>query len=226
MGRALSVYQVLSAKWPKMDFTGEWLKAFGAPERYGNWIVWGQSFNGKTSFAMQLAKYLTRFGKVLYNSMEEGCSTSIQKALLRANMREVSKRFFLLENEEIEALTKRLTLKKHPSIVFMDSLQYSGIDYIKYKWLKQHFPKILWIWISHAEGKLPDGRLANKIRYDASVKIRVEGYRAYINSRFNSEFQGDNNILPVWDYGAERYWGEKQQQKETKNISDNEKERQ
>lgn len=210
MNKALSIYQVLSSRNDTLSFDGIWKDAIGDPASCGSWIIWGQSFNGKTAFAMQLAKYLCRFGKVLYNSMEEGIGRSIQVAIERTDMSSVARRFNLLDCEDIEDLVQRLSAKKHPKIVIMDSIQYSGINYAQYKEIKRKFNDILWIWISQAEGRLPEGRLANRVRYDAMVKIRVEGYRAYVNSRFKADYQGQNYIT-VWDEGARRYWGENEQ---------------
>lgn len=207
MGNALSVYQVLKGKPNLMQFDGMWEEAIGHPEMAGSWIIWGQSFNGKTSFAMMLARYLTKFDKVLYNSMEEGVGRSIQVALERAAMTDVARRFNLLEGEDIDELIKRLSHPKQPKIVIMDSLQYSSLTYDRYKLLKRKFPKTLWIWISHAEGRLPEGRLANRVRYDSMVKIRIEGYRAFINSRFKADYN-KSNYITIWDEGARRYWGE------------------
>lgn len=213
MARALSVYQVLASRPNCMAFDGEWQRAIGSPEMCGSWIIWGGSYNGKTTFAMQLAKYLTRFDRVLYNSLEEGSGRSIQIALQRAAMVEVGRRFTLLENFELEELAERLRQKKAPRIVVMDSLQYSGLDYKSYRNLKRDFPRVLWIWISHAEGRLPEGRLANKVRYDAMVKIRVDGYRAYINSRYN-EADMQHNFMTIWEDGARKFWGEKNSQEQ------------
>lgn len=210
MSKALSIYQVLSSRHDTLKFDGSWLDAIGNPASCGSWIIWGQSFNGKTAFAMQLAKYLCRFGKVLYNSMEEGVGRSIQVAIERTDLSAVSRRFSLLDGEDLEDLKKRLSARKHPRIVIMDSLQYSGLNYAQYKELKREFNDILWIWISQAEGRLPEGRLANRVRYDAMVKIRIEGYRAFVNSRFKDGFQG-KNYLTVWEEGARRYWGENQE---------------
>lgn len=209
MGNALSVYQVLKGKPNIMPFDGIWGETIGQPELSGNWIIWGQSFNGKTSFAMMLARYLTKFDKVLYNSMEEGAGRSIQIALERAEMMDVAKRFNLLEGEDIDELMERLSHKKQPRIVIMDSLQYSSLNYERYKLLKRKFPNVLWIWISHAEGRLPEGRLANRVRYDSMVKIRIEGYRAFINSRFKADANAESNYITIWEEGARRYWGEK-----------------
>lgn len=207
MARALSVYQVLSEKKNLVKFDGEWQMAIGNPELSGSWIVWGQSSNGKTSFCMMLAKYLCKFGKVLYNSLEEGTSRTMQIALERAGMKDVSRRFIILPGESMDELTARLSLKKSPSIIFIDSIQYTGLNYVEYKKLKHSFPNKLFVFISHAEGNLPEGRLANKIRYDANVKVKVEGYRAIVNSRFG-ESSTISNYITVWEEGAARYWGE------------------
>lgn len=60
---------------------------------YGS--VWGNSGNGKTSFVMQLCKYLCRFGRVAYNSLEEGASLTMKNTLIEFGMAEVNRRFLL-----------------------------------------------------------------------------------------------------------------------------------
>jgi len=208
MARALSVSQVLAGKRNIIGFDGVWQQTFGDPELAGTWIIWGQSFNGKTSFTFQLCKYLCQFEKVLYNSLEEGAGRSIQLALQRNKMEEVSRKFIILESEPMSEFIERLKHKKSPNIIVIDSVQYADISYKEYKELKRLFPRKLIIFISHAEGKLPEGRLANKIRYDAMCKIRIEGFRAFVNSRY-SDNNTDNNYITIYEEGASRYWGEK-----------------
>lgn len=187
-----------------MEFTGEWLKCFGCPEVTRSWIIWADSGHGKTTFVMKLCKYLTQFERVHYNSLEEGDGESIKTALIRVNMREVKGRFSLIPGETLEELKERLRKKKSPRIVVIDSVQYSGITYPEYTKLIKEFPRHLFIIISHAEGKLPQGNTAKKIRYDANVKINVVGYRAYVTSRFN---QGEKQYFTIWKEGADNYHG-------------------
>ncbi len=82
--RALTVKEVLKQKKRTFAFKGEWKEAFGEPERTGVWFIWGNSGNGKSSFVMQLCKYLCEFERVAYDSLEEGDSLSIQNAVVRA----------------------------------------------------------------------------------------------------------------------------------------------
>ena len=64
------------------------------------------------------------------------------------------------------------------------------------------FKKKSFIFLSHASGKLPDGKTADKIRYDAGIKTRIEGYIAFPISRY-----GGNKPYVIWEEGARKYWG-------------------
>ncbi len=200
MRKASSVKEILDTRFDVMPFSGEWKDSIGCPEITGSWIIWGNSGNGKTRFALQLCKYLTGFGKVAYNSLEEGVSESLRKALVETNMMDVSRRFMVLDRESIPDLIIRLKKRKSPKIICIDSLQYSDLNYSTYKELKEMFPDKLFIYISHADGKNPDGRVAKKVKYDSNVKIFVEGFQAQVTSRY-----GGGIPYIVWKEGYERF---------------------
>ena len=204
MAKAISVTQLMRRKSKLMKFEGKWLNSFGKPEFGGTWLIWGGSGNGKTSLVLQLCKYLTQFGRVAYNSLEEGFSESMKLAFAREGMMEVAGRMVLLDKEPIEELKERLRKRKAPQIVVIDSIQYSDLNYKGYKELNDEFRHVTFIIISHAEGKKPADRRANSIRYDASVKIFIEGYIAFVTSRYNSV--GTSEFV-IWEKGAEEYHG-------------------
>lgn len=197
--RAYTPRDVLSMKIPCYEFTGQWAAAIGNPAKSGTWIVWGASGNGKTSFVMQLAKYLCRFGKVIYDSLEEGTSLSFQKSLKRHGMDEARSRFIILDREPMDMLSERLERRKSPAIVIIDSFQYSGLNYDSYRRMKERHPNKLLIFISHAEGLHPAGRSAKKVEYDADVKIMVSCFRASCKSRF---LDHPGEPITVWEEGA------------------------
>ncbi len=199
--RAVSVDDLLKKKFVELDLPKPFKKLLGEPERSGVWLIWGESFNGKTSFCMQLAKALTPSGNVFYNTLEEGARKSMQQAIIRANMKEVKRRFVIGNCESIEDLKIRLRRKKSPHIVFIDSIQYTGLNKVEYKKLKQEFPNKLFIFVSHADGKNPEGSLAKFVKYDADIKIRVEGYKAMSLSRLG----GDKEPYIIWEQGAAEY---------------------
>lgn len=203
--RARTAAEMMATKFKVVDFDGEWEELFGKPELRGSWIIWGESANGKTDFNMKLAKYLTRFAKVDYNSLEEGFSESLKQAIERNYMSECKRRFHILDKEPLEELELRLSKRESPDVVIIDSVQYCDLTKRSYKALLKKYPKKLFIFISHAAGKLPEGRTANAIRYDANVKIRIEGFRASIESRYGGD---KSKHFTIWDKGAYEYWGE------------------
>ncbi len=196
--RALTVNEIRSYKPVELGFEGEWKEAIGTPELTGTWIVWGGSANGKTRFALQLAKYLTQFGRVAYNSLEEGLSKSMKDAILEVG---IQGRFVLLDKEPIDKLEERLAKPNSPKIIIIDSLQYTGLSYTQYRQLRDKFRGKLFIFISHAEGREPRGNVGKSVKYDAFVKIYVEGYKAFPQSRY-----GGGREFVIWEKGAADYW--------------------
>lgn len=212
MGRAISNQNVLAARFEVAEFTGEWLASFGRPELRGTWIIWGDSGSGKTTFTLMLCKYLANFGRVAYDSLEQGLSLSLQKAWERVGMIEAGKSVILLNKEDLPELTARLRKRKSPEIIIIDSLQYLTKFYMQQlKDLKAEFPDKLFIFISQADkaGKDPDGYMAKKIRYDADIKIKVEGFKAFVTTRYEDTEKGEGGAdFIIWEQGAAEYWAE------------------
>ena len=202
INRARTYADLMRQRVNELDFEGDWLKSFGKPELTGSWLIWGLPGNGKTRFALQLCKYLATFCRVAYNSLEEGASKSIREAIVSVGMNDVKGNFMLLDMEPLEELKVRLRKRKSPDVIFIDSWQYLGCNYAEYKKLRAEFRNKLFILISHAKGKLPEGRTAESIRYDSFVKVWVEGYKAFPASRY-----GGNEAFTIWDAGAREYHG-------------------
>lgn len=205
MKRAYSIRNVLDAKFKTLDFEGEWQAAVGRPELGGSWMIYGAPKNGKTSLAMKLARYMTRFCRVAYDSVEEGLSLSIQNCVERTFGGEGNQRFLLLNKESVEELTERLSKRISPDVVVIDSVQFMGLHWEEYKQLKERFPRKLFIYISHVDGNLPEGRVARKIWRDADVYIRVEGFRGFPVGRYMG-----GEPIDVDAGLAERYWSMQQ----------------
>lgn len=184
MARAVNIRQLLTMKFPKIPLEGRWRELMGQPQLKGGILIWGDSAQGKTSFALQFAKELSRYEPVLYDTLEEGISESIRAACVREKMVEVGNRVLLLDNEPVPELIERLSRPKSRNVVIVDSLQYTGMTFETYKELLELFPKKLFVFISHADGKEPAGRIATQVKFNANVKIRVAGFTAYAISRY------------------------------------------
>ena len=200
MKRALTITDIRNYKTKTYLLDGGLDLALGEVELTGSWIVWGGSANGKTRFALQLAKALAKHVRVAYDSLEEGLSLSMQHAIEDVGFADVKRNFILLDGEGVDELKERLRKQRSPKVVIIDSLQYTGLTYTEYKALRDEFRSKLFIFISHAEGHNPKGAVANSVKYDAFVKVYVEGYRAYPQSRY-----GGNVPYTVWPEGAAKY---------------------
>lgn len=200
--RALTIKDIREYKAKVLPFDGLWFQSIGKPELTGSWIVWGLSANGKTRFALQLAKYISKFCRVAYDSLEEGLSLSMQHAIEEVGMSdtETKRNFVLLDKESIAELVVRLKRQRSPQVVIIDSLQYTGMTYADYKMLRDTFSKKLFVFISHADGREPKGNVGRSIKYDAFVKIFVNGYVAYPQSRY-----GGGLKYVIWEKGAEEF---------------------
>lgn len=201
MGQALSISKVLNAKFHTLEVDGEWSAAIGQPELTGSWMIYGAPKNGKTTFAMMLAKYLSKFVRVAYDSVEEGLSQSVQMTMERVGMKEVSGRVVLLDKEPIAELVKRLHRQKSPDVVIIDSVQFLDPSFSEYKKLKTAFPDKLFVYVSHVSGRQPEGQVAKRIWRDANVYFRIEGYRAFPVSRY-----GGGGTIDIWAERAAEYW--------------------
>lgn len=199
---SISIQKLLAKKFKTVSLDGEWSEGIGeVVELNGVWFLWGQSGNGKTRGSLKLAKYLTKFGPVIYNTLEEGARLTMQKAIKESGIANVARRFVLLDREPLEDLKLRLRNRKAPRVVFIDSFQYLGLNKKQYIQLKQEFPDKLFIFISHAEGKQPEGKVAKFARYDADVKLFAEGYKFFITSRF-----GGSKPVVISKELSDKYW--------------------
>lgn len=201
--RALTVQNIFDKRYKLFDFSGLWFEAFDRPEMSGVWFVWGNSGNGKTSFIIQLIKVLCTFENVVFNSLEEGAGHTLRKSFENFGMSDVKSKLHIV-SEPLADLTKRLKMKKSARIVVIDSFQYTLMSYRDYLAFKQQFPDKLIIFISHADGKNPAGRSAKSVMYDASLKIYIEGYRAFSKGRYI----GEKGYFDIWPERALKYWGE------------------
>lgn len=213
MGRAISNKNVLTAQFETADFDGPFLASFGRPELRGAWIIWGGSGSGKTTFTLMLCKYLANFRRVAYDSLEQGLSLSLQRAWERVDMGEAGSNIILLNKETLPELRVRLSKRKSPEIIVIDSVQYLSKFYVQnFNDLKDDFPDKLFIFISQADkaDKDPAGTVAKHIRYDADVKIKVEGYKAFVTTRYENPEAGEGGAdFIIWEQGAADYWAER-----------------
>lgn len=201
--RALTVDNVLNAKFKGLRLDGKWGEVIGNPELGKNWLIWGQSGSGKTTFLMQLIKELSKQETVIYNSLEEWPSSAIQKAFRRVGLLKGDR--VMMVGEDMKSFEARMKRQRSPRIMLIDSVRYTKFRWEDYLRFTDAFDHKIKIWVSHASGKEPKGALAEDIRYDSAVKIYTEGFRAFVTSRYSDNGGGS---IDIWPDGARQYWAE------------------
>lgn len=198
--RAVSVSELMKKKFQLLPFEGKWLEHIGRPELSGSAIIWGNSGHGKSSYMLQLCKELAKHTRILYNALEEGAGPTMQRKFFQEDMGDVRKKLLLVK-ESMPQMIERLKRRKSPRAVIIDSVQYTHMKYQDYTMLKDRFPDKLMIFISHAKGKDPAGNTADRIRYDAHIKVYIEGFRAFPSGRYEGR-----EPYTIWEQGASDYW--------------------
>lgn len=211
MGRLLSNGDVCRASFQVADFEGKWLDSFGRPELKGTWTIFGTSGSGKTTFALMLCKYLSNFGRVMYNSLEQGLSRSMQIAWDRVGMPEAGRRVVFGDKEALPELRARLKKQKSPQIVIIDSITaMNGFRKNDYNELVKEFPGKLFIFLAHEKNNKAHPAVAEYIRCLSDIKIHVEGYMAFVTTRFENPLAGEGGRdFTIWKEGATKYHADK-----------------
>lgn len=213
MPKILTLKQLLKKKYNFLDDLPERIQeSFGQLVMGFVLIIWGESGNGKSNCIMQFIGVLLKYGKALYVGLEEGTRVTMQNLAKEYFDKELhqGKIAFTDHTMTYQELLIHLRRRKSAHIIIIDSLQYWNITYEQYKALKEEFPRKIFIFVSHTNGKLPDGKNANKVRYDADIKVFCEGYIAFIKSRL-----GGNKPYVIWEEGARVHWGKDYHKKST-----------
>lgn len=202
--RAVSITKLARKKFKLMKFTGEYKDLIGTPECSGSWIIYGDSGQGKTTFSLQLLKYLTKFKKCAYLPLEEGTKLTFKQAIVNANLISSSARVRIWESFTVQDLDIELAKPKAPSVVFIDSLQYlkmqaksvNQLTNFEYKELLERHPKTLFIFISHAKNNEPKGAIAESVYYGSDVCLHIKEFTVIpVKSRYGGKIS--MNLNPI-----------------------------
>lgn len=195
MPRTLGVHHILTKQYRSLAFDGVWQEVFGLPSDPFTMLMYGHPKNGKTTFAMFFAKYLTRFGKVWYNSIEEGDTKTIQDAFVRAGLHELEEgKFMLGDRYFFSDMVDKLARPNSGRFVFIDSRDFINLTCQQFKKLKALYPRKSFIIVCWEAAGKPAGKFAKDIEFIVDVVVHVANYRAFARSRF-----GGGREYVIWD---------------------------
>lgn len=183
--KGFTVAEISDKKFKTLPFTGGWLDKMGEPEHNFKMLAFGAPKSGKSVEILKLADYLTNFGRVLYNSHEEGISQSLQQRIANFGITgNGSKLMFFnaLDYDEMVDVAKKGRYK----FVIIDSAQYMKFTEANYIDFNARFSSKSLIIISqiNAKGKTKGG---TGFLHMVDIKLSiVNGYATY-ESRYRNE---------------------------------------
>jgi len=194
MPRTFGVHHILNKVFKRLGIEGEWLALFGHLSDPFTMLVFGHPKNGKTTLLMMFCKYLTRFGKVWYNSIEEGDSSTIQDAFNRVNMGELEEgKFMLGDRYFFSHMMEKLARPNSGRFVVIDSRDYINLTSLQWKKLTTTFPHKSFILVCWEKAGKPSGKFAQDIQYMVDVVVNVKNFRAKAVGRF-----GGGKEFVIW----------------------------
>ncbi len=165
----------------------EFKEVIGNAERKGCWIIYGYEKNGKTWFALRLAKEIAKGERVAYISAEEGLDASFTNAVKRAGIT-TSDDILWDEYLSIEDIVAKFKKRRSANILVIDNLTMYA-DELKpteiKKRLLDELPNKLIIFVAHEERKEAYPAVARMATKLAKVIFHIEGLRAFVTSRFS-----------------------------------------
>ncbi len=196
--KSLGVTQFLSKKFKLLGVEGVWQATLGYLPHGFIGIVYGESGNGKTEFLIQLAKYLTKFGKVAWLSYEQRHGYDLQRAVARNQMEDVSGSFIVIDplaksddkGRLFESLLQEMGKRNSPQFYIVDSYDYVNFSKEEYQTLRNKFgDRKGIIFVSHSKGKKPKRTVAEYIEYDCGFSIYVKHFIAFVQKNRYSGFE-------------------------------------
>lgn len=187
MTRTLSVKNLMSKRFSTLEMSDEYTPYFGEPSDVGVWLIYGKEKNGKSTFALKLAKELSRQKKCLYVSAEEGTDLEFIRACQRAGIDEADKGLHFIEYEPLDELRARLLRAKSEKVVFIDNITVYN-DELKggiLREIQRENARKLIVFIAHedstgGEPATSSGKLCRKY---AKIICHVEGMNVTVSGR-------------------------------------------
>ena len=180
-----SIKALKEKKFKTLEFNEEYRLLFGNPERKFVAECYGESGSGKSVFLLQFANYFAKnFGKVLYNSHEEGANQTI---LDRINNFDIDAgKLFISDALQFDAMCEKIE-RNYYRLVIIDSVKYMGFTFAQLKELRERFSKrqlsVILVDFGKVQGKPLSGV---DLLHASDIKLFFKGGRVYSLSRYLS----------------------------------------
>jgi ABC-type molybdenum transport system ATPase subunit/photorepair protein PhrA len=185
MARGITAKTLLGKTFQTHKFDGVFGAVLGEQEKGGIWVIYGNEKNGKTTLALLLAEYLTKFENLAYVSAEEGVGFTFQQNLKRAKIDYKNTKIKFYDYQTAEEIDALLSKRQAPGILILDNATVY-VDDIKtgvLRKLAMNHPKTKIIVMAHMEKNEPTTAMAKLAKKLCNVYFRVEGLTAFVGGR-------------------------------------------
>lgn len=199
--KIISSQHLKKMEFKALNFQGKWNTLFGFPSINFHCVIHGMSGEGKSTFAIQFAKYLAdSFGRVIYISGEEGFSKTFKDKFSNNNAE--SKFLDVADLRTFDDINREVPSESY-NFIFIDSLDNMKIDADKMKKIRERYKNSALITISQStkDGKM---RGSYEIVHDCDIAVKVEnGIAATTKNRFKEKgmtlavFENKNSDLRI-----------------------------
>ena len=183
--KIISSKELSKHDYKALCFTDKWMHFIGYPSINFQCAIHGRAGEGKSTFAIQFAMYLSEnFGKVIYISSEEGFSKTFKDKFVRNNA--ISDNLYVADLRSYDDIIKEIPVDAY-HFIFIDSLNNMRIDAELLKNIRERYKNSSIITISQAtkDGKM---RGSYEIIHDVDIEIIVNKGVAMTNkNRFKEK---------------------------------------
>jgi hypothetical protein len=176
--KIINSYDLKKMDFKILDFRDKWNAFFGYPSVTFHCIIHGLPGEGKSTFAIQFAKYLAEnIGRVVYISGEEGITKTLKDKFM--NNDGISRYLDIADLRTFDDIIKNIQPEVY-NFIFIDSLDNMRIDAEKMKKIRERYKNSALITISQStkDGKI---RGSQELVHDCDIAVMVENGIAKTN---------------------------------------------
>lgn len=162
-----TIEEVKAHKFDTFDLRHDLSQTIGKPAKNFKMLVYGKSGGGKTTWVINFANYFAEnFGKVLFNSSEEGIGVSLVRKLEGLS----SKKMLIGQAKKFDEL-QRLLQSDHYDLLVIDSVNDMGLTTEQFENLCANETATIFIQQSTKTG---DYKGSTQLAHDTDIVLRIE----------------------------------------------------
>lgn len=171
----VSAAQMQNTVIDRLPLQGKWKEVFGCPAKRFDTFISGGPGCGKSTFMLDFANYLKKYGPVIFITPEEFTRSTLPEKVQRLKVTGID----FAENIPADGL-------QHYRYAFLDSVESSKVTLDQFQALRKKYPHLSWILIQQhtKDGK---SRGSNEWPHEVDVVLTAEPGQIFVEKNRYSE---------------------------------------